>query len=123
MLCLTCGKKYHDNVEYCPYCHAYNNNYQRTQQTIRQKPVKAVEYRRTCTRCGTVWHSLIEREKVLDQQSTCYHYTACCNMCNPEAMSQYSRNRDEQMNELLRLKKCPKCGSSAFHQEEIGIKE
>jgi uncharacterized Zn finger protein len=84
------------------------------------------EYRRTCRNCGTIWHSLVEREKAIESASTAYRLGALggimqscgtCGMCGEQSKTQNVRNLDAHQSELFRLRSCPNCGSINYYQE------
>lgn len=72
------------------------------------------EFRRTCQQCGTVWHSLVEREAQLGKEGGCNRCMMCVDL--PRG-AQWDRNRDAVESELCRLKKCPNCGSTNYVEE------
>ena len=97
-------------------------------------PFKHVkEFRRTCTACGKVWHSLASRERELacgQCQGICGQCNSSCAMCGnlgkkgqatywsaAGAGAQEKRNTDAVETELKRLKTCPACGSSKYREE------
>ena len=74
------------------------------------------EYRRTCQRCGTVWHSLVSREKKVKQDQTCNNCQVVT--CNPTQQKLARANfRQSSERELDRLRKCPNCQSSVYDEE------
>ena len=94
--------------------------YRVPQRSTRAAATKVQEFRRTCRACGTVWHSLVSREKQV-KTSGCLD---SCMMCgsstsNPSAQAQYSRNVDASGTELHRLRTCPRCGSSAYDEQVV----
>lgn len=77
------------------------------------------EYRRTCLACGKVWHSLIAREQQVQQgikSSNCDVITLCG---NPAAQQQATRNLSAGQSEIARLRQCPNCNSSSYHEEIV----
>jgi hypothetical protein len=87
------------------------------------------EYRRTCRSCGSVWHSLVRRERKLKSERSSAQCNACCNSCGtcfPSSIwtasgshagwRNVSNNADS---ELDRLRRCPSCMSSFYSQETI----
>ena len=77
------------------------------------------EFRRTCQKCGKVWHSLVSRENKIRNDEKHYKSQGCWNTCNPEAKAQYNRNKDGAESELDRLQKCPECGSKDYKEEIV----
>lgn len=86
------------------------------------------EYKRTCTKCGKIWHSLASRESalkmnqvsgVLGSLSGCMQSCGTCGMCGGATQAQHNRNVDANTSELNRLRSCPECGSTAYVEEEI----
>jgi len=76
------------------------------------------EYRRTCKRCGKVWHSLIEREENIQKEMKGDNCASVIHCCNPEVGAQSRRNVAAHDSELSRLRTCPEC-QSAHYREEI----
>lgn len=85
--------------------------------------MKVEEYRRTCKSCGKVWHSLVEREKKIQNEMTINQRLHCFYCCNDEVASQYARNKEANETDLDRLKKCPECQSSNYEEEIITFKK
>ncbi|MFA5302925.1 MAG: hypothetical protein WC393_00110 [Candidatus Nanoarchaeia archaeon] len=82
----------------------------------------ASEYKRTCKRCGKVWHSLVKREKELESNKTMSELGGIASgmTCSPFgllAQNQYMSNRNNTKHMLEDLRKCPECGSSKYSQE------
>ncbi len=83
------------------------------------------EYRRTCNRCGKVWHSLASRERQIEADERRNAWTQgagamSCGMCGATGLntaSQASRNIEAGRSELHRLRSCPDCLSSHYDQE------
>lgn len=88
----------------------------------------AREYRRTCRRCGTVWHSLVSRETKV-KADTCNNQ---CDQCNETCIEpcdqcgncsssrprlQAKRNAQASESELQRLRTCPNCKSASYREE------
>jgi hypothetical protein len=76
---------------------------------------KKREYRRTCQRCGTVWHSLVSREKKVKSDTACNNCDVVT--CNRQEQLQAKRNLQASQSELERLRKCPNCQSSSYDEE------
>jgi len=77
------------------------------------------EYRRTCRVCGKIWHSLLDREKVIKndvKNNQCEGITTCC---NPAARIQVQRNIAAQDSEISRLRTCPVCKSANYSEEIV----
>jgi hypothetical protein len=82
----------------------------------------AKEYRRTCKRCGMVWHSLVSREAKVKRNVTCGNCdtTSSIGCCAPNATEmQAKRNVQTSESELHRLRQCPKCQSSSYKEEIV----
>lgn len=79
------------------------------------------EYRRTCQKCGKVWHSLMSREAKIKADQEKYKEQAFCYSatCNPDVSSQLKRNKDSMESELDRLQKCPECSSTDYKEEIV----
>lgn len=76
------------------------------------------EFRRTCRKCGKVWHSLSSREAALQRRNAANlcHAVSCC--ANPTS-AQYTRNAEATQDELARLKRCPNCLSNDYAEEVV----
>jgi len=74
------------------------------------------EYRRVCSQCGTVWHSLVSRERQIEGSNKASGCNVCAQMCNPSAQLQASRNLEAGRSELTRLRQCPKCLSASYSE-------
>ncbi len=89
-----------------------------TQESLKDKDVS--EFRRQCRECRTTWHSLVEREKRITKDlkmNGCIQIMMCA---NPSAMQRSARNTNRTINELARLKICPKCNSKNYDETIIG---
>lgn len=73
------------------------------------------EYRRTCSRCGKVWHSLVAREKQIDTAKTQAAFATLGSCCGDN--SQNMRNIEAGNEDLNRLRQCPDCKSSSYTEE------
>ena len=78
------------------------------------------EYKRVCNECGKVWHSLVEREKIIQDKMTS-NFCLMCGTCNSNdsAFAQHNRNLDANANTLTDLRKCPECGSGNYTETTI----
>ena len=72
------------------------------------------EFKRVCSQCSKVWHSLIKREKELTTEATLTAIGGAGNCCNPAASLQANRNRHAISDTLSQLRKCPECGSAKY---------
>ncbi|PWR73932.1 hypothetical protein DK846_01845 [Methanospirillum lacunae] len=77
------------------------------------------EYRRTCNKCGKVWHSLVSREKELAKLKSDYEWRSipCCS--GLLTAPQYQRNRDAVSSDIEMLKQCPNCKSKDYNEEIV----
>lgn len=87
---------------------------------------KRSEYRRTCQRCGKIWHSLVSREDALirsHKNSRLGGRTTrrCGDPPSLEATLQAQRNRDASKTDLAKLRQCPDCSSSDCQEEVIEL--
>ena len=78
------------------------------------------EFRRTCRRCGKVWHSLQSREAQVEG-GTKY---GVCGFCGDLAEARESAapavregQRMHSAQELARLRQCPECTSQSYEEE------
>ena len=78
----------------------------------------AQEFRRTCTHCGKVWHSLVSREVQINQMQLQAAVSAI-NCCGPN-QSQDMRNMAATGDSLAQLKSCPECKSANYTEEVVG---
>ena len=85
------------------------------------------EYRRTCNQCGTVWHSLAQRESNLKWYACSEGTSACldpanvftCGMCGGPAQRHHNSNVRTEALEIDRLKTCPHCNSKNYTEETV----
>ncbi|HBJ36721.1 MAG TPA: hypothetical protein DDZ51_18585 [Planctomycetaceae bacterium] len=77
------------------------------------------EYRRTCKRCGKVWHSLLSREKEITNQGNESQCFACVSCCNPTVAVKAMQNKAAVKSELGRLRSCPECGSGVYDETVV----
>lgn len=93
-----------------------------TKETYNPK-LHVAEYKRTCNECGTLWHSLMEREAKIDpNKNVCCDQDRLgeCNTCGTNsAQAQYRKNIQSREDTLTKLRKCPQCGSGNFKEEVI----
>jgi hypothetical protein len=73
------------------------------------------EYRRTCKRCGAVWHSLVSRERKVKRDETLNNCQVVT--CDPTQQKLAKANLQSSERELDRLRKCPNCQSSLYDEE------
>lgn len=76
------------------------------------------EYRRTCNFCGKTWHSLVAREKQIEQVKQQAALSTVGNCCGDN--SQNMRNIDAGNDSLTKLRQCPECGSSDYAEVIVG---
>jgi len=79
------------------------------------------EYKRKCNQCGKVWHSLIAREKAIENVSTCDACVQGSSACNGDLQTatQSQRNREAKQTTLQDLRRCPECGSANYTEKII----
>ena len=76
------------------------------------------EYRRTCSHCGKVWHSLVAREAEIELVKKQAAFASIGNCCGDN--SQNMRNMDAGSDSLTKLRQCPECGSANYAEETVG---
>jgi hypothetical protein len=109
--CSKCGNSpIGPNVKFCNSCGS---------SEIFDTAGKVSEYKRTCNECGAVWHSLQSRENEIKRNVSNLKSAECCNMCDANARNKATTDMRNYKDELERLKKCPKCQSGNFREEEI----
>ena len=79
----------------------------------------AREYRRTCRRCGKIWHSLVSRENKIKRDKNCTQCDIAGSGCNPSARMQAKRNLQASESDIGRLRRCPNCQSSSYDEEIV----
>lgn len=85
------------------------------------------EFKRTCNGCGKVWHSLESREIALKKKSKSSNFNEMiggCLMCGGSPFgallnSQASNTTGGFESELVRLRRCPECGSQNYGEEIV----
>jgi len=78
------------------------------------------EIERTCSRCGQVWFSLASREKSLQSSASCNTCQSGCMACSDLWVSTAAEhNAQTDYNELSRLRRCPRCGSSSYRERLV----
>lgn len=89
------------------------------------------EYKRTCNSCGKVWHSLVSREREMEDINSTYESKranslwglirgkpvrgrdmACCS-------SNIDMKNKESGTNLENLRKCPNCGSKNYTEDIV----
>jgi len=81
---------------------------------------KVAEYKRVCNECGKIWHSLVEREKIIDPNACNLDTLGEFSSCGPNSASaQYRRNLQALENTLSKLRKCPVCSSTNYTETII----
>lgn len=95
-------------------------NNQPQSHTERAISMTPQEYQRTCKRCGTVWHSLVEREKTIEANNGQFAQF-CSAVGAAERGTRVSMDliQQDEKNELTRLRKCPKCLSAAYDEKIV----
>ena len=95
-------------------------NLQEEYTRIGDNATNALEYKRTCTRCGTIWYSVIKRELEMMKRMNIGFSDILLAFTGSgiENTTRYSR-RDAFARDLEARLKCPKCHSVAFRQEEV----
>lgn len=79
--------------------------------------LQVTEYKRVCKECGKMWHSLVEREKMINPSGNCCDLDTLgeFNTCGTNsANAQYRRNIQSREDTLSKLRKCPVCSSSNY---------
>jgi len=66
--------------------------------------------------CGKVWHSLVARETQISRNEQANNCNVAAQCCNPAAQLQAKRNVEANQSELARLRQCPNCQSTNYHQ-------
>ena len=110
--CDKCGKTFQDSER--ALAEKHEKNCKRVQ-----------EYKRKCNQCGKVWHSLVDREKQLEEGVKC---DACIQTStalsgNLGSATQSKRNVAAGQNSLESLRKCPKCGSQNYKEDIISYEK
>lgn len=77
------------------------------------------EFRRTCKRCGKVWHTSVERENQIVSSTKSGALLGVLNVFNDDAFAQWNRNTQSNISEINRLRSCPECGSANFDQQIV----
>lgn len=79
------------------------------------------EYKRKCSECGKVWHSLASREKELerDKGTAALNQVSNACTCRSGAALQAQRNVGAFRDDLDKLRKCPECGSMNYKEEVL----
>ncbi len=76
------------------------------------------EWQCTCNECGNQWHYLDSVEKKMHDQiqtNACTGLSFCCNPC----IGLSATNANTQLeNQILDLRRCPKCKSSNVRRTE-----
>ena len=96
-----------------------NQDYSEAEEPDNNENQSPKEYKRICRKCGKVWYTLVSRERALTVQSVGNVAGAMANCCSPSGTAQVSRNIDATSSELDRLRKCPECLSSDYHEEIV----
>jgi len=76
------------------------------------------EFRRTCSHCGKVWHSLVSREMQIglaQTEAACSTLGNCCG-----SNSQNMRNMSANSDTLAEIRSCPECKSANYTEEIVG---
>lgn len=84
--------------------------------------LKVAEYKRACNECGKIWHSLVEREKMINPSGNCCDLDSLgeFNTCGTNsAQAQYRRNIQSREDALSKLRKCPNCSSTNYTETVI----
>lgn len=98
----------------------YKNAYSEYKQAADDDDVTSIkEYKRTCKRCGKMWHSLVSREKRLAFSYKAKSCSAAAFCCHPTESQLASRNAGADESEYVRLRKCPECGSSNYEEQIV----
>lgn len=84
-----------------------------------QNPSEAQEYRRTCRACGKVWHSLVAREKEIQQRQFANGMQGLVGCCSPNTSATSIGTGQIIESELQRLRQCPECGSASYDEEIV----
>lgn len=77
------------------------------------------EFRRTCKRCGKVWHTSVERENQIVSSTKSGALLGALNVFNDDAFAQWNRNTQSNISEINRLRSCPECGSASYDQQIV----
>lgn len=129
--CQFCGEEIKMDAIKCRFCGEWLNKKEETTNPVNiQGNVVAVksggnkktvqEYKRTCTACGKVWHSLVAREKELTTAVGCSGCQECGSACGDRpALAQFEHNTASRQDVLIKLRTCPNCGSRIYREEII----
>jgi len=129
--CLGCNVSIEEDAALCEHCSTVLdptlpiNQFQRSRIKVQDtQPPNLVsnavsmqvveEYQRTCLVCGKVWHSLVNREASLINNSILDGCLGVANCCNPIVLLLSSSNVNTYDSELARLKSCPECRSTNY---------
>ena len=79
------------------------------------------EYKRKCNQCNKLWHSLVSREKEIEDGKKIAAWNQVSNSCACKSGSalQAQRNVGAYQDSLDKLHKCPECGSQNYTEEII----
>ena len=77
------------------------------------------EVRRTCMRCGKVWHSSIQRENQVISFAKDGAWLGLFNLFNDTARAQWTHNTESNFETIHRMRSCPECGSVNYNEQIV----